>query len=299
MKPSHSAIRLSWLIAVLALIASGVGLFYRDGGVPFSFTTMHGTTVHLYGQGLYRYETLVNGVGFKGVDAFVLIFAIPLLIAATSLYRRGSLRGGLVLLGTLAYFLYNAAHQAFNYAYNPLFLVYVALLSASFFAVVLVFASFDHEVLAQRFPPDLPRRTIAGYLFVVGASLVIVWGGLSVLPALLRNSVPPELGSYTTLSTYALDMGILAPVAFLAGSLLLRRAPLGYLLAPFMVIISWTIGGAVAALSVAQLGAGLLSPFQFGVFVAPFALLTLVGIGLTVRLFRHFDEPHAVRAAYA
>lgn len=297
MKPQNAVVRLCWLIAMLALFSSGVGLFYQDGGHPFWFTTLHGTTVQMYGRGVYRNETLLNGAGFKGIDAFIVVFVIPLLVIATRFYRRGSLRGGLVLLGVLACFVYNAAHQALNYAYNHLFLVYVTLFSGSFFALALMFTSFDLQAMPARFSSHLPHRAIAAYLFTVGAALLIIWGGMSALPALLQGKAPEEVASYTTLPTYAIDMGLIAPVSFLAGLLLLRRRPLGYLLAATMVIISWTIGGEVMALSLAQILAGLLTGFQFAVFVAPFAILTLVGMWLTVVLFQHCSEPAALRAS--
>lgn len=47
------------------------------------------------------------------------------------------------MLGALAYFLYVYATLALNAAYNDLFLVYVALFSASFFALAAVVASID------------------------------------------------------------------------------------------------------------------------------------------------------------
>ncbi|GIV97629.1 MAG: hypothetical protein KatS3mg057_2286 [Herpetosiphonaceae bacterium] len=299
MKLSKSVIRLSWLIVALSLISSGIGLFWQDGGSPFTFTTLRGETVQLYGQGIYRNETFMNGSGFKGTDAFILLLAIPLLIASTLFYQRGSLRGGLVLMGTLAYFLYNAAHQALSYAYNNLFLIYVALFGASFFAFVLISSSFDRLDLASRFSSRLPRRTIAIFLFTVGTSLFIVWGVMSVLLALLQGKTPAELASSTTLVTHAIDVGILVPTSFLAGILLLRQAPLGYLLASMMVIASWTIGGAVLALSLGQIFAGVLTGLQVAVFVAPFVILTLVGIWLTVFLFRDFSEPAPWRTVYA
>ena len=52
---------LTWLVALivaLALVAAGAGLFWQDGGMPFLFTTLHGETVQIYRQGLYRYDTL-------------------------------------------------------------------------------------------------------------------------------------------------------------------------------------------------------------------------------------------------
>lgn len=47
----------------------------------------------------------------------------------------GSLRGGLLLLGTLVCFFYLYFSYAFGIAFNPLFLVYTTLYSASLFAL--------------------------------------------------------------------------------------------------------------------------------------------------------------------
>jgi len=296
MKSSNAVIRLSALIAVLALVAAGIGLFWLDGGSPFAFTTLRGETVQMYGQGLYRYETLRDGAGFKGADLFILVVGVPLLILFTLLYRRGSLRGGLLLTGTLAYFLYNSASMTFGYAYNNLFLVYLAQFSASLFAFALAFTSFDLQALPARFSDRLPWRGIAGFLFAVGISLILVWGVMDILPALLAGTAPALTG-HTTLPTHAMDMGIIAPLAFLAGVLLLRRAPLGYLLAITLLVVSSVLGAGVLALSAAQLLAGVLTSAETIIFVMPFVILTVVGIWLTIALFRTFSEPALLQVA--
>ena len=81
MKPSNAVPWLSSLTGVLALVAAGIGLFWQDGGSPFVFTTVRGETVQMYGQGLYRYETLRDGIGLKGADLFVLVVGVPFLVA--------------------------------------------------------------------------------------------------------------------------------------------------------------------------------------------------------------------------
>jgi hypothetical protein len=53
MKTSKIVIWLSSMIVVLALVAAAIGLFYQDGGSAFSFTTLQGQIVQIYGQGLY------------------------------------------------------------------------------------------------------------------------------------------------------------------------------------------------------------------------------------------------------
>jgi hypothetical protein len=289
-RPSVAVVWLAALIGVLSLIAAGVGLLWGGGSGSVPFTTLRGETVQLYGQGLYRHDTLLNGPGYKGMDGFVLVVGVPLLAVCTLLYRRGSLRGGLLLTGTLGYFLYNTASMTFNYAYNDLFLVYIALFSASLFATVLAFASIDPLALRDRCAIGVPRSGIAVFLFAVGAALAGVWLGLSIAPALLRGEAPAELASYTTLVTHALDMGIIAPLAIVAGVLLLRRAALGYLLAAVLLILSSVLGVGLLIYSAAQVIAGVLSTGQFIGFVVPFIILTVAGVWLTVSLFRGIAE---------
>lgn len=289
MKVSNAMVGLVALVVVLSIAASGAGLLYPDDGTPFTFVSIRGESVPMYGQGLYRYEILRDGVGFQGIDLFVLVVAVPLLIISTVWYRRGSLRGGLVLTGTLAYFLYNAASMTFGYAYNNLFLVYIALLTTTVFATALAFASLDLSSLPKHFSERLPRRGIAAFLFAVGVSLLVVWAGMDILPALLAGNAPP-LNGHTTLPTHALDMGIIAPLAFVAGVLLLRRRAPGYLLASTLLIVSAVLGGGVLALSAAQVLSGTLTFSQVVMFVVPFIILTGFALWLTFLLLRNVSE---------
>lgn len=86
------------------------------------------------------------------------------------------------------------------------------------------------------------------------------------------------------------------PVAFLSGTLLLRRAPLGYLLASIVLVKTLTLGTAVSAMVVGQLLAGVeLSISE----IVGFPLLTLIGIGMTVVLLRHVSEESVALMAHA
>ena len=147
-----------------------------------------------YGHGIYRYDSMLVGAGFRGVDAVTLFVGIPMLIVSAVLYRRGSFKGALLLAGTLAYFLYNYASMALSAAYNDLFLVYIGLFSTSLFAFVLLLTSFDFASLPSRFSNALPRREIAAYLIAVGLLLLVLWVG-DVVSSLLAGSVPAALAA--------------------------------------------------------------------------------------------------------
>jgi hypothetical protein len=290
MKPSKIVVWLSWLIAALALVAAAIGLFYQDGGTAFSFTTLRGQTVQIYGQGLYRYDIPITAVGYRAADAVTLVLAIPLLVISSLLYRHGSLKGGLGLSGALAYFLYNYGSMAVGAAYNSLFLVYVALFSASLFGLVLSLTSFDVQGLPAHFTGGLPRRGIGMFLVVSGAILLLVWLVLSIVPALFQGTAPPEVASYTTFITGVVDIGIVAPALIVAGVLLLRRASTGYLLAAMMLVFTVALGPNLTVAGIAQLLTGVISIGQFIGMTVPFMILMLIAIWLTIVLFRNFAE---------
>ena len=105
----------STIIALLALIASAGGLFW---------------------DGLYRDNMLVTAA-LRGNDLITLIVAVPGLLIALLITRRGSARAHLVGLGLLAYMLYNYVFYLYGAAFNRFFLLYAALVSLSIMALII------------------------------------------------------------------------------------------------------------------------------------------------------------------
>src|SRR3990172_9261330 len=167
MKHQSALTRLIPLIGILALIAAGAGLFYQTPGQPYPYTNHRGETVTINGRGLYYYDTLSSTAQMQANDLITLVVGLPLLVVSTWLAFRGSLRGRLLLTGTLAFFLYTYMSMSVLTAYNALFLIYVALFTLSLYAFILSMLSFDLADLPKHFSPSLPRGWIAGGLFAV------------------------------------------------------------------------------------------------------------------------------------
>lgn len=277
---------LSSLVAVLALFATVVGLFSQGGPGEFPVKTVRGQTVHMFGHGIYRYDTLFQSGINQGTDVVVLILGVPVLVLSTLLYHRGSIRGGLLLTSVLAFFLYVYSNVVLGTAYNNLFLVYVALFSASLFALALTVRSIDLEILTPRFSPHLPRRVPAIFMFTAGVVTAIIWL-LDMLGTLIQGQPPKHLDSYTTMVTYALDLAIITPACILTGFLLLRRSPAGYLMAFALLGIIVLLVPSIIAQTLGQLIVGVsLTPGEIVGPVVGFVILGLIAVRLEVSLLR-------------
>lgn len=285
-KVSSIPIVLSILIATLAIIVAGLGVFWQGERQESEFLTLRGETVTIQGHGLYQYETVSIAAQAIAQDVVTLLIGIPLLVISMILFKKGSLQGKLLLSGTLAYFLYTYASFAFGAAYNILFLIYVSLFSLSLFAFIFALMEIDIPTLPKHFSSGLPRRTIAIFLFIVGSFLLLAWLG-RIVPALLANQPPLGLESYTTLIIQALDLGLVMPIAFLSGILLLKKSAWGYLLSSIVLIKGVTLALAVSAMAVNMILAGV--QVSIGELIM-FPSIAIISGGMTVVLLRNVSE---------
>lgn len=272
------------LIGILALFAAGIGLFYQTPGEAYPLTSFRGEAVTINGRGLYYYDTVSSAAQMQANDLIALLVGLPLLAVSTWLALRGSLRGRLLLTGTLGFFLYTYMSMSMLTAYNALFLVYVALFTLSLYAFILCMLSFDLADLPRHFSPNLPHGWIAGVLFAIGGFLFLAWMG-KIVPPLMQNQLPP-LENTTTLVIQAMDLALIAPLAILAGILLLRRSAWGYLLASVAVLKGLTMALAVSTMGINMALKGV--PEGLGMLV-PFLVLTLLNLVMAVLLLRNID----------
>jgi hypothetical protein len=283
---SKAVVWLSAAIIILVAIATCLGLFWQDGNVHPSFTSLRGQTVDIYGHGLYRYDSLFSAAGYKGTDLVVLCLTIPFLIVLTIFYARGFMRSALLMTGLLTYILYVYASMALGAAYNEMFLVYTAIFGATFFALILVFNSVNLAVLPPQTIKGLPRRFPAILLFICGIVTIFVWV-TPIISSLISGQPPDRMDSYTTLMTYALDLAIITPSTFIAGALMLKRIPLGYMMAFALFGIIIMLFPGIIASTISQMRAGV--SFTPGEVIGPtagFVILGLLSIWAVVAILR-------------
>ncbi|MBU1412485.1 hypothetical protein KKC22_13315 [Myxococcota bacterium] len=220
---------LTLFIAVLATGASSVGIFSCGGPGRTDHVSVHGQTVVLYGQGVYRHMSADVAIQGIAQDWVTLCAGVPLLLISLFYFRKNSLRGAILLGGTAFYFLVTYLFYLAMAMYNPLYLMYVVLLSCSFFTVALTMIPLLQHDWNGVFAEKTARR--AGLFMMINAAMVaLLWLGV-ILPPLLDGSIyPKDLQHYTTLIVQGFDLGLLLPLGALSGFLAFRGRPVGFLL---------------------------------------------------------------------
>lgn len=274
---------LKWLIPpifVLTLIATLAGIWPAEG-TPFPLTSFRGEEVIINARGLYYWDTVSSVAQMQANDLVMLVLGLPLLAISFWMTLRGSLRGRLLLAGTLGFILYTYITMAFGAQYNALFLVYVALFSLSLFAFVLVMMTFDLPALPSHFSEKLPRGWIAGLLFFTAAFLTMAW--LGRIAATFKPGAVPPLENTTSFFIQAMDLGIIVPACLLSGILLLRRKPWGYLLTSVGLMKFLTMGAAVSLMGLNMMRVGVtVSVIELVIFPA-ITLANLVMVGVLLK----------------
>ncbi len=256
MKNQKTISILVFFIALFSFIATIVGIFSQNGKGEYVYQSIHDQNVEIYGRGVYQYMSKEAAISAIAQDHITLLLGIPLLIISLYLSRKGLLKGKFLLAGTLLYFLTINLFHITTANFNQLFLIYAATLSASFFALILTLSSFNIEKISSNFSSKLPVKFVGGYLMF--GAFGTVWSWLSlVVPPLIEGTVPVELQHYTTMVIQGFDLSIFLPISFLSGLLLIKKKPIGYLMAGVYINFLAILMISITAIFVGQKLAGI------------------------------------------
>ncbi|MCU0849716.1 MAG: hypothetical protein MUC80_00375 [Candidatus Thermoplasmatota archaeon] len=243
---------LVFCIASAAIITTIFGIFTNEGPGSYDYESIRGENVVIYGKGIYQHmsaEVVIQGIAQDYVTLFI---GVPLLLLSLYLAVRGSLKGRILLAGTLGYFLVTYLFYLVMAMYNPLFLLYAFLMGASFFGLALMMLSFDIDKLRAAFTSKTPVKFAGGFLIFNAFSIAILWLSI-VIPPLIDGSIyPVALEHYTTLIVQGFDLGLLLPLAVISGALLIKKNRYGYLLGPVYFIFLALLMTALVAKIVAM-----------------------------------------------
>ena len=205
---------LSGLLAAVTVIQSTVGAFHPQ---------------------IFRDPAMTAG-NARGTDVVILFVALPTLIVSMILTRRGSQRAKVTWAGALTYILYNAIIFAFATAFNPLFLICVAMLSLAVWSLVVLLTQINVDTIRVHFAEKTPVRFFAGYLAIISLLFLITWLK-QIVPAMIAPAAPTFLAGTIMLTSpvHVLDLGFLLPLGFVGAVWLWQKKSWGYLLAGLLI----------------------------------------------------------------
>jgi len=260
-----------WLtipIAILLAVAAGGGLFIK---------------------GLYR-DTPNLVTQAIGQDAITLVVALPTLVISAFLTSRGSQRARLVWLGGLIYMVYTYVGYAFAVRFNSLFLVYVALLGCSTYALIGGLVATDWAGIKAGFTERTPVKAVSIYLAVTAALFYFLWLSEAV-PASLTGNRPQSLIDAGTPTNFVqvLDMAWFLPATAITAVSLWRKQPIGYTLAGAILTFVVLLTLAILSMVVFMVRAG--QPVVIPQVVI-YGVLLIVSIGILFLYLKKLRSSH-------
>lgn len=277
----------TFLIIILGILTSAVGLLYTTNGKAFNFVNQYGDTVKIYGDGLYARDSYFMAPIFHGTDFTILFLAIPILIVALAQdIRKKKLKNRLFLTSVISLFTYYSASIVFGVTYNIFHLIYISLFSLSIFGLIISIGSIDKNQLVESIKDTLPFKGIYIFLVLVGVSLIVAWLP-DIINSLALNRSLKLIEIYTTQITYVLDMGIIAPCALICLFKLKKRTGIGYILLGILLTVCTIIGIMLPIQTIFQLAAGIsLSIGEVVTKMLIFVILALFALYFNIKLFK-------------
>jgi hypothetical protein len=156
---------------------------------------------------------------FVANDVVNLVLGMPILLGSLWLARRGRLIGLLFWPGALFFVIYNAIAYVYALPAGWSLLIYLVLLALAVYTLIGLMASIDADAVQERLAGKAPERLAGGVL--LGLGVLFLLRGIGVIVA-AEQPLP-----HTELAVLVADF-LTIPAWIIGGALLWRRQPLGY-----------------------------------------------------------------------
>lgn len=203
----------------------------------------------------YRLVPDLLSVTWVAQDAVTLL-AVPVLVWAAHRAAAGSLRAHLLWVGVQTWIAYCYVHLAVGAPFNGMFLVYVAVLALSGFAVLDGIVRVDVAAAARALEPT-PRRATAWFLAIGGVGIAGLWLS-DIIPALLTGDLPAgiHLGELPS-PTWVFDLAWIIPLSIGTAVLLHRRHPAAPVIAVTLLVALFLLSFGMLAIAPFAIAGGL------------------------------------------
>ena len=278
---------LSAVSVVLIILISSISLLYTNNGEPSTIVSQYGNPIEIYGDGIYKNDSAFLAPIFKGTDLIMLIVTAPLATWFILEHKRKkSFASALNLASVNFVIFYYAVSLSFGVIYNALHLLYIVLLSTSFFSILLGFIHIQNTYLKTYTPCFYPSKGLNAFLIISATALFVAWLP-DIIVSLINQKPLSYLENYTTSVTNVLDMGFISPLLFLSVYLLKKHNFYGVYLLACLLFLSSLIGIILPSQTIFQIANGINIPFgELITKVAIFVVLSAIAFYYRRRLFK-------------
>lgn len=240
---------------LLLCICSVAGILSMDFSKSYDFVNQYGDRVAMFGSGIYAGDTFFSASINIGTDFCILLAVVPLFILAFIKKAKDNSNVNKVnLMALYGVAFYYSTSVALGIKYNQLILIYIALLGCSLFGLFKIYREIHLEKMV--YPPT---RGLKVFLVISGLAIAVAWMA-DIIFALFSGRPPELIGVYTTVVTYVVDLGIIAPLCLICLHLLNRKDPLGTVTLAGILKLCIVIGIMMLPQTAAQYLAGIEVP---------------------------------------
>lgn len=248
--------RITIFVIMITIICCIAPLITKEEISQTSMISAFGEKITLYGKGIYARNSFSMATQAIAQDMVTLILALPCTIIALYFVNRRNALAQFVLTGLLAYMLYTYMSYAFLMYYNPLFLLYVADMTLSFYGFIISVKLLMQSEVTEKLQERMKTKGLRIFLIVTGVIILFLWGG-RIIPTIGNGKAPVGLDNYSTLGIQVLDLGVIVPACFVISHLLKERNKLGYILGPVIIIKAVTLVIAVLTMALCMAMSGI------------------------------------------
>jgi hypothetical protein len=263
----------------MTLIPTGRTPWWLWLSVPIAVLGTLASLSGIFVDRIYQHETASWQTQAVGQDIANLA-VLTLLLVFGYAAAHGSTPAVLVWTGLVVATAYSYTIYAFAVHFGPLFLLYVAVLGMSLWALIGSLSSLD----PVRLVVTEPRLVgfVSSLLLVIAGVFALLWVAQD-LPAMFSGTSSQELRDtgLPTNPVHVLDLALFLPASALAGILLRRGRPWGFVLAPVMLTAMAAISAGIVALGVVDATKGNTSSLVVATVIG------LVGVMQTVLCWRY------------
>ncbi len=207
--------KILWLlVAILSLIAALIGVFNQD----------------VYSNVL-RTDLLPGTIS---QDLITILAALTLIFLSLKTDDSDA-KKQIVIISLLAYIFYGYGIYVIERLYNSLYLLYMAIFSLSFWALVYSLFSIDKDALKNIKAPTWVKNLLAGFLIFTALLFYFLW--TSQLIPLMRVGEKIDF----LYAIYILDMALVLPAILISAVLIIKKKSLGLVFAPILFIKAFTL----------------------------------------------------------